>query len=86
MELIIKIYLLFAATTAIHAYFRFYMPAINEAMELGIEKNFTNSRYIGAFVFTIIAFLVAPLMVLPCIIPRVGESFMKSFAPIVQED
>lgn len=85
MELILKVYALFALTTAIASY-KFYYRALNEAKLLDVDNYFTQSPYKGGFVFFIVSILAAPLLFIPVIFEDMGNSFYDKFKEsIIQE-
>jgi hypothetical protein len=72
---LIEGYLLFALTTTIVALYELYIPVMRD---LSISHpNLPSLRYRGVVlvVFSTFAFVTAPLMVLPCLIPTMGTRF-----------
>lgn len=85
MEVILSGYVLFALITAIQAY-KFYYRAIQEAKFLKVENSFTDSSILGSMVFLILAFLAAPLLIIPVLFDSVGEKFYEQFKQPLLED
>jgi|VirMetMinimDraft_7_1064189.scaffolds.fasta_scaffold79009_1 hypothetical protein len=65
-------YIIFALTTAIHAMFSIVYPVLNKGKLEGMNTENTMITYITFFV--IIA-LVAPIIIMSCIVPSMTERF-----------
>lgn len=77
MELI-WYYLLFAATTAIAATYELFWPVIKQVAEENPKLTVTENKKTATVTFCIFAFAVAPIVLVPTIVPKAGERFRKT--------
>lgn len=74
MEVILW-YFLFASTTSFAALYEIVGPVLRELEVHNPEDNMIQNKYLSYFVFFGMGLLFAPLLLLPCLVPSVGESF-----------
>lgn len=68
-----QIYMLFAVTTGITAVLELLMPVVAE-----YEKDHVISqKYVTYFTFFIVSVLMAPAVLLSCLVPSMGDRFRK---------
>lgn len=67
------IYALLALTTGIVACYELLRPVIWEREN--IHNNLIKDKFIHYFSFLLISILIAPLIILPCLNPSLGERF-----------
>lgn len=83
---LIEGYILFALATTIASLYELYVPVINSLSLTHAEVSVVQHKWITLSTFTCITLVVAPLMLLPCIVPSMGERFRKSlWETLVQE-
>ena len=75
---LIEGYILFALATTIASLYELYIPVINSLSLTHAEVSVVQHKWITLGTFTCITLVVAPLMLLPCIVPSMGERFRKS--------
>jgi uncharacterized membrane protein len=73
--IVLYIYALFALTTAFTSLYEILMPVINRRSKEGLE---TDSTFMTYIIFFCMAFVLAPLLFLSCILPSMGERFRSS--------
>ena len=79
---VITLYILFALTTAIVAVYEIMLPLRHVINENEVIENWNTT----VFTFFIISFLVAPFMLLPTIVPSMGERFRWALLKELQVD
>ena len=83
---LIEGYILFALATTIASLYELFVPVINSLSLTHAEISVVQHKLITLGTFTCITLAVAPLMLLPCIVPSMGERFRKSlWETLVQE-
>ena len=83
---LIEGYILFALATTIAALYELFIPVINSLSLTHSEIQVIQHKWITLATFTCITLVVAPMMLLPCIVPSMGERFRKSlWETLVQE-
>lgn len=83
---LIEGYILFALATTIASLYELFVPVINSLSLTHPEVPVVQHKWITLGTFTCITLVVAPLMLLPCIVPSMGERFRKSlWETLVQE-
>lgn len=75
---LIEGYILFALATTIASLYELYIPVINSLSLTHAEVSVVQHKWITLGTFTCITLVVAPLMLLPCIVPSMSERFRKS--------
>lgn len=71
-------YCLFALTTALAGIYELVYPAMDQVNLAKPDSNVNVYSKIMYVTFTGMFFLAAPLVLLPCLIPSMGERFRKS--------
>jgi hypothetical protein len=83
---LIEGYILFALATTIASLYELFVPVINSLSLTHAEVSVVQHKWITLGTFTCITLVAAPLMLLPCIVPSMGERFRKSlWETLVQE-
>jgi len=83
---LIEGYILFTLATTIAALYELFIPVINSLSLTHSEIQVIQHKWITLATFTCITLVVAPMMLLPCIVPSMGERFRKSlWETLVQE-
>ena len=77
MELI-WFYLLFATTTAIVAIYELIWPVLSSMKVTHPEVNVAHYWKTSVFCFFLLNFVLAPVMIYPCLNPAAGERFRKA--------
>lgn len=74
----IELYLAFAISTAIIALVFAFNPILRKAQALGIENPFTDNPLLTRVVYLIISALIAPVLVLPLLVPSMNTRFIAA--------
>jgi ABC-type enterochelin transport system permease subunit len=74
---LIGYYLLFAFSASLTSCYVWFWPIIQKAKNLGIKNTITTNPILSMFVHVIVTTLVAPVVVLPLLIPSMSESFVR---------
>lgn len=82
---LIEYYLIFAISTAIVALLDFFNPALADAEADGIKNVFTENPKLAKFVYFILTILMAPLIIMPLLVPSMNERFRLSLTLIIRE-
>lgn len=72
---VIEWYVLFAITTTIAAYYEIIGPTIFQLEIIEPENNLIRYKFITLITVAVSIFVIAPLMLLPCLVPSMGERF-----------
>ena len=75
---LIEGYILFALATTIAALYELFVPVVNSLSLTHPEIQVIQYKWITLSTFTCITLIVAPLLLLACIVPSMGERFRKS--------
>lgn len=78
MENLILCYILFALTTSITAALELFWPVLSAIRVYAPELLVIKHRFMTLSSLMLLAFVAAPLVFLPCIVPSMGERFRKS--------
>lgn len=78
-------YIVFALTTAIFALIDIFMPVLREARDFGVKNVLTENPKLSCFVYLCITAIIAPLVVLPVLVPSMNVRFRASLANMVNE-
>ena len=73
--IVFYIYVLFALTTAFTSLYEILFPVTNRRSKEGFE---TESMFMTYIIFFCMAFVLAPLLFLSCILPSMGDRFRSS--------
>jgi hypothetical protein len=76
MELI-GYYLLFALSASLTSCYVWYWPLLQKAKAQNIVNTLTLNPVLGLVVYTGVTALVAPIIVLPLLIPSMNDSFVR---------
>jgi hypothetical protein len=84
---LIEWYCLFALATALTSYYELFNPVLQQLEVAQPENNLVTTKFLSFVIFVGGAFLIAPLLVLPCIHPKSGETFRKAlFETLLDKD
>jgi ABC-type multidrug transport system permease subunit len=72
---LIGYYLLFAFSTSITACYVWFWPILQQTKEKGVTNALTNAPILSIVVYVIVTALIAPVIVLPLLVPSMGEKF-----------
>jgi len=74
---LIGYYLLFAFSASLTSCYVWFWPILQKAKAQSIQNSLTESPALGILVYVVITALVAPLVVLPLLVPSMGDSFVR---------
>lgn len=72
---VIQWYVIFAITTALTAHYELVYPVLDKLSVAEPKHNLVEYKWITHIIFLIINMLMAPAMLLPCILPGMGARF-----------
>lgn len=75
---LIEGYILFAVTTSLVAGYELFWPVLQSLRLSHPELTIVQSIWLSMAVFMLMAFLIAPVTILPCIVPSMGNRFRKT--------
>lgn len=78
-------YIIFALATSIFALIDVFMPVLKEAKEFGVRNVLTENPKLSYFIYVCISTLIAPMIVLPLLVPSMNTRFRNSLANLVNE-
>lgn len=78
-------YIIFALATAIFALIDIFIPVLREARDFGIKNVLTENPKLSYFVYFCITAIIAPMVVLPILVPSMNVRFRASLATMVNE-
>lgn len=81
----IEYYIIFALATSIFALIDVFMPVLQEARDFGVQNVLTENPKLSYFVYVCISTLIAPLIILPLLVPSMNARFRASLANLVNE-
>lgn len=76
---LIELYVWFATTTALVACYELFWPVLSSLRITHPELPVLQNMWITMPVFFLVAWAMAPVTLLPCIVPRMGARFRKTF-------
>jgi hypothetical protein len=76
---LIEWYVLFAVTTACAACYELYWPVLKSLQLSHPELQIVQNIWLSMGVFFGLTLLVAPVTILPCVVPSMGERFRHKF-------
>ena len=82
---LIEWYLLFALTTAIMAAIDVFIPLLSEARSNGVANVLTTNFKLSIVVYLGISTLMAPLLIVPLLVPSMNERFKDTLNKIISE-
>lgn len=83
---ILYVYLLFSAATALTAAYELFYPAIREVQDLNPTAVTSEHPAMSMFWMTGMAFIMSPVIFLPCIVPSMAERFRKSLVNTLRKE
>lgn len=83
-ELLI-LYAVFCITTSLTTYIILAAPVLKRLSEEEPDNFIANQPVLAAFVFIVLATLVAPILFIPAIVPSFGETFKESLFESLKE-
>ena len=78
-------YGLFALTTAIAACYELFYPVLKELGKTHPDLNVVQYSNLTLTTFAVFSFAVAPLVLLPCLIPSFGVRFREALKVALQQ-
>ena len=81
----LEYYIIFALATSIFALIDIFMPVLREAREFGVRNVLTENPKLSYAVYFCISTLIAPLIILPVLVPSMNARFRNSLANLVNE-
>jgi hypothetical protein len=72
---LIGYYLLFAFSTSLTACYVWFWPILQKAKTSGVTHALTRAPVLAVTIYIIVTAMIAPLIVLPLLIPHMGEKF-----------
>lgn len=82
---LIEYYLIFAITTSIFALIDVYVPTLKEAISKDVKNSLTANPKTSYVIYFIITAIIAPLVILPMLVPSMNERFRNSLSKIIHE-
>lgn len=86
MENLILYYVIFALATAITATLELFWPVLSAIKLYAPELLVIKHRFMTLASLMLLAFVAAPLVFLPCIVPSMGERFRKSLQLSLEQE
>jgi hypothetical protein len=74
---LIGYYLLFAFSTSLTACYIWFWPLLQKAMAQDVKNALTKAPILGIVIYILVTALIAPVIVLPLLIPQMGENFAR---------
>ena len=81
----LEYYIIFALATSIFALIDVFMPVLKEAKEFGVRNVLTENPKLSYFVYFCISTIIAPMLVIPLLVPSMNIRFRASLANLVNE-
>lgn len=78
-------YIIFALTTAIFALVDVFMPVLRAAQDSGVNNTLTENPKLSYFVYLCITTIVAPMVILPLLVPSMNARFRDGMAVVVNQ-
>lgn len=70
-------YIIFAFSTSIAACYIWFWPIIVQAVKNKVDNSFTKRPKLSAVVYILMTAVIAPLIVLPLLVPSYSEAFER---------
>lgn len=83
---LIEYYLIFALTTAIFALIDVFMPTLRAAKAEGVKNTLTENPKLSYLIYVCITTIIAPLVILPMLVPSMNERFRNSIIKVINEE
>jgi hypothetical protein len=81
----LEYYIIFALATAIFALIDVFMPVLREAREFGVCNVLTENPKLSYLVYVCISTIIAPMIVVPLLVPSMNARFRASLHTMVHE-
>lgn len=81
-----ELYLIFALATSIFGLIDVFIPILQEARNFGVVNVLTENPKLSYFVYFCLTALMAPIIVLPMLVPSMNARFRDSMTKIVNEE
>ncbi len=81
----LEYYVIFALATSIFALIDVFMPVLKEAREFGVHNVLTENPKLSYFVYVCISAIIAPMLIMPLLVPSMNTRFRNSLATMVNE-
>ena len=78
MEIILGYYLLFAVTTSLVTLYEIVLPVMRDLVVEKPEDLMVEHKYLSYFVFFFMGIILAPLLLIPCLVPSAGNRMRAS--------
>jgi uncharacterized membrane protein YdjX (TVP38/TMEM64 family) len=82
---LIEYYLIFAFTTSIFALIDIFIPVMQQARKAGVDNVLTQNPKLSYFVYFCITAIIAPIIILPVIVPSMNTRFREGLSNTVNE-
>ncbi|HEY9706379.1 MAG TPA: hypothetical protein V6C58_28340 [Allocoleopsis sp.] len=82
---VIEWYLLFAVTTAAAAHYELVSPVFNMLEMINDKHNLIQYRFIASITFFLMNVVIAPIIFLPCVVPKMGVAFREGLLNAFKE-
>ena len=83
---LIEYYIIFALATAIAADLGLYRPSLMVITATNPENALAQHPHIGAMVFFCVSLVMAPVIIVPVLVPSIGSRFCHSFEQSVLQE
>ena len=78
-------YIIFALATGVFALIDVFIPVLREARDFGVKNVLTENPKLSYFIYFCISAIIAPMIVLPVLVPSMNARFRASLANLVNE-
>lgn len=80
-------YAVFAVATALAALYEIFWPVVREVSANFPDTNIGSKPVLTCFSLTVFAVIVAPLVFLPCVVPKFGARFKHTlYEQLISQD
>ena len=83
---LIEYYFIFALTTSIFALIDIFLPILNEARAAEVNNVLTENPKLSCLVYFCISTIMAPLLILPMLVPSMNERFRNTMHKVINEE
>lgn len=83
---IYSLYIIFGLTTAISSLYEIFWPIVRDAKALGVINEITIHPYLSSFIFLIIQFVFAPLVLIVLLVPSLHKSAVKGLQREIERE
>lgn len=74
---LIGYYLLFAFSTSLTACYVWFWPLLQKAISQNVKNALTRAPVLAVVTYIIVTAFIAPVIVLPLLVPKMGENFAR---------